>query len=277
MRHALATCLAAVVAVLLLAPATATAQDTPPTPEKCAATLACGLDDIDKMTMSDRLDMVRLIESGPTAEYLGADIDPGRWRNIEGIVTLFRNHGLGARGSWVSYVDAGIIEGLERGLAIASGRGTDTGGNPGSQLWAEYLVKLKAGELTTRSVHDRVWSIAEQASTEHGVRVAEQVHGERPSAREDRFFQLSEIYRFMLRNRPPLLDLVTAVGGLTGPERQNFYDWATDVTNAEAGVTGAEVLWGLARADVPDTLFATIRTFQAYFESLLPLYENRTR
>lgn len=266
--------------ITLAAPVAATAEE-PRGSQDCAATLDCGLDEINLMSMSQRLEMVRAMSAGPVAEFLSDGTDPGRWRNIEGIITLFRNESMGATGSWVSYVDAGIVEGVERGIAIATGRSEDTGGNPGSQLWADYLTDLRDGELGARSAHDRAWSVAEQASTEHGVAVAEQTHGEHPTAREDRFFQISEIYRFLLRNRPPLIDVLTSVGSLAGPgnaaQRQNFYDWATDVTNANAGRTGAELLWSAAQADVPNTLFGTIQVFQAYFSELLPLYLAETQ
>ena len=265
--------------VTLAAPAVTAASATEGArgPQECAASLDCGLEEINLMTMSDRLDLVRALAAGPVAEYLSDGTDPGRWRNIEGIITLFRNESLGARGSWVSYVDAGIVEGVERGIAIAAGRSEETGGNPGTQLWADYLTRLKAGELTARRVHDRAWSTAEQASTEHGLTVAEQTYGEHPSATENRFYQFSEFYRFLLRNRPPLIDLLTSVGNLTEPaQRQNFYDWATDVTNESAGRTGAELLWSFAQLDPAGSLFTTIQVFQAYFEELYPRYAAET-
>jgi hypothetical protein len=252
------------------------ADESPRGPQECAATLDCGLEEINLMSMSDRLDLVRAIEAGPVAEFLSDGTDPGRWRNIEGIITMFRNQSLGARGSWVSYVDAGIVEGVERGTAIATGRSTDTGGNPGSQPWADYLTQFKAGELDARAVHDRTWSIAEQAATDHGIAVAEDTYNEHPTATENRFFEISQFYRYLLRNRPPLIDLLTAVGNLAPGERQNFYDWATDVTNAEAGRTGAEFLWSMAELDPAGTAFTMIQVFQAYFQELYPLYVAET-
>ena len=87
------------------------------TPADCAAALDCSIDDIDLLTMAERLEFVRAMESGHGAE-LGV---PDRWRNIEGVITFFRDQRLGASGTWVSYVDAGIVEGIERGLALAKG------------------------------------------------------------------------------------------------------------------------------------------------------------
>lgn len=248
-----------------------------PTPQECAESLDCGLEEIQLMSMSDRLDLVRAMESGPVADYLGDGVDAGRWRNIEGIVRLFRDESLGARGNWVSYVDAGILEGLERGIGLATGATTATGGNPGTRLWADYLTRLHAGSLTTRAAHDRAWSLAEQASTDHGIEVAEQTYGEQPTATMNRFFQLSQVYRYLLRNRPAAADLLTSLGGLSPQQREDFYDWATDVTDAEAGRTGAEAMWSLAEADPAGSGFTLAQVFQAYFEEMYPAYVAATR
>lgn len=64
---------------------------------------------------------------------------------IEGVIVFFMEEGLGAEGSWVSYTDAGIIEGIQRGAAIALGKSTETGGNPGSERWADYFRGQAAG------------------------------------------------------------------------------------------------------------------------------------
>ena len=81
----------------------------------CASTLDCTIADIDAMSMAERLEFVRGMQSGPAAALGATD----RWRNIEGVITFFRDRGLGAPGTWVSYVDAGIVEGIQRGIAIA--------------------------------------------------------------------------------------------------------------------------------------------------------------
>lgn len=270
-------CAIAVIALVTIAaaPVPAVAEE-PRGWQDCAAELDCSVEELDELSMSDRLDLVRAISAGPVARFLGDEIDHGRWRNIEGIITLFRNEAIGARGSWVSYVDAGIVDGVQRGVAIATGTHTDDGGNPGARPWADYLVWLRDGELTDRAAHDRAWSVAEQAATEHGQWVAEERYGEQPTAQEARFFQFSEVYRYLLRNRPPVLDTLTAVGRLATPQeteqRQHFYDWATDVTNAESGRTGAELLWSVAEVDAPNTTLNTVEVFRAYFREQLPQY-----
>ncbi|UJW33126.1 hypothetical protein L3Q67_04855 [Saccharothrix sp. AJ9571] len=245
------------------APAVAHAED-------CTATLECTAEDINLMSMPERLAFVREMSAGPAAELL-----PGyapRWRNIEGIIGFFRDHQMGAPGSWVSYVDAGIVEGIERGLVIALGRSTDTYGNPGSALWADYLTKLRNGKLTGRAAHDRAWSLAEQASTEHGVRLAEDVHGVAANAVEERFFAYSEFYRWVLRNRPPLLDLLSPGGVPGSPQQITFLDWFTDVTNETPSRKGAELALDLAEFDLPGGTISMLWLANVYFHELLDDY-----
>lgn len=257
-----------------LAGAAGSSAEPEPAPQRCVATLDCGIDEIDHMSMPDRLDFVRGLEAGPATEAL-AGHNPRQWRNIEGIVTAFRNHGAGARGGWVSLTDAGILEGVERGLAIATGRSTDTGGNPGAPKWAKFVTGLASGKLDERSAHDRAWSAAEQASTEYGDRLARQ-RGEYPNAEQQRFYELTDVYRFAVRNRPAVLDHLRLPGRSSGPasvlERQSFYDWATDTTNIEAGRTGGEVLWQMSQADVPNSASGGLSAFDAYLRYLYPEY-----
>lgn len=145
-------------------------------------------------------------------------------------MTAFGVRGSGAPGSWVSYVDAGILEGIERGIVIAQGRSADTFGNPGSLRWASYLTELRDGLLTARSVHDKAWSEAEQASTEHGVALAVKVHGVPASGVEQRFYQFS--------TRP-------------NGRQVNFLDWFTDVGNSTPSRRGADLAYGLAEFNLP--------------------------
>ena len=238
------------------------------TPAQCAASLDCTAAEIDRMGMAERLEFLRLVQSGPAAGLGAAD----RWRNIEGVILFFRDHGLGAPGTWISHVDAGILEGIERGVAIALGRSTDGFGNPGSARWAEYLTRLHRGELTARNSHDRAWSEAEQASTEHGVQVAEQVHGLRATAVERRFFLFSEFYRWALRNRPVVLDLLLVYAALFNPvlalKRVPFVDWLTDVRETTPSRKGSEIAYAYAQLDPVNGAFSTLDLLLAYIPEL---------
>lgn len=199
-----------------------------PTPADCARTLACTAADINEMTVPDRLAFVRDMETGPAQQIL-----PGfdRWRNIEGVLELFTDLGWSTPGSWASTVDGGILEGAERGLAIALGRSTDTFGNPGAPLWARYLTGLHDGALTGRAAHDHAWGEAEQTSTDYGQTVAAAL-GRQPTDVQSCWFQFTQLYRFMLINRPAVLDEITVLSVLDpnlAKFKIPFYDWATDV------------------------------------------------
>ncbi|NYI87095.1 hypothetical protein HNR02_000418 [Amycolatopsis endophytica] len=262
MRAAFATLLAC---LLCLTAAPATASTT-----TCPTTLTCTVEDIDGMTIAQRLTFVRTLSTGPAAEVV-----PGyapRWRNIEGVLRFFADRDLGASGTWVSYVDAGILEGIERGIALARGDSTDTFGNPGASRWASYLTRLRDGELSARSAHDRAWSEAEQASTEYGVRLAEQVHGVPATAVEERFYQFSEFYRWTLRSRPMLLDLLTPPVGPGEGRQLTFLDWFTDVTNDVPARRGSHLAYDLAEFDVPGGALNFVALFHAYAAALAEDY-----
>jgi hypothetical protein len=246
----------------------ATAADAKRTPADCAAALDCSIDDIDLMTMAERLEFVRGMQSGPGAE-LGV---PDRWHNIEGVITFFRDHQLGASGTWASYVDAGIVEGIERGLALARGQDGGDFGNPGSAKWARYIT----GDWATRGEHDKAWSEAEQASTEHGVDVAE-AHGQFATDVEQRFYQFSETYRWVLRNRPAALGVLATFGGLIHPDlarqRVPFYDWFTDVRETAPSYSGCEMAYGFAQLHPIEGAVGAAGLFLAYVTELFEEYQ----
>jgi hypothetical protein len=240
----------------------------------CESTLDCTVDEINEMSMAERLEFVRDMQSGPGAALGAAD----RWRNIEGVITFFRDRGLGAPGTWVSYVDAGIVEGIQRGIAIASGWSTDTGGNPGSALWASYLTRLSTGQLTTRAAHDRAWGEAEQASTEYGNALAVS-HGVPATAAEWRFYQFSEMYRWALRNRPFALDLLAIYGPLIHPDlarlRVPFYDWFTDVSESAPANRSCEMAYGFAQLHPIAGVFGVAGLFLSYMKELFEEYQSQ--
>jgi hypothetical protein len=259
--------------ILAAAIAVPAGADSRRTPADCAAALDCTIDDIDRLTMAERLDFVRGMQAGPGAELGAAD----RWRNIEGVITFFRDHQLGASGTWVSYVDAGIVEGIERGIALALGRDGGDFGNPGSAKWATYVTGVAEGTWTTRAAHDRAWSEAEQASTEHGVVVAES-HGQHATGVEQRFYQFSETYRWALRNRPVALDVLAVFGPLIHPDlaraRVPFYDWFTDVSESAPSIKGCEMAYGLAQLHPIEGVLGAAGLFLAYVTELFEEYRT---
>lgn len=115
----------------------------------CQATLSCTFATIEKTSLGTRLTYLRNMQKN----RFGPAFNCGsKWRAVEGVIQFFQGKGLGAPGTWVSYTDAGIIEAIQRGGAIALGISTNTGGNPGSQLWANYMRNVKSGALKDRTV-----------------------------------------------------------------------------------------------------------------------------
>lgn len=255
-----------------IVPATA---DTRRGAVECAAALDCTADEIDQLTMSERLEFVQLMEAGPAAELGASD----RWHNIEGVITFFRDNNLGPAGSWVSYVDAGIVEGIQRGIAIATGRNQDTGGNPGSQKWASYLTRLAGGDYADRAEHDKAWSEAEQASTEHGNALAE-AHGQAATDVEARFYEFSEMYRWVLRNRTVSIGLLVTYGPLIHPDLAGvavpFYDWFTDVREKAPSEKGCAMAYGFADLNPIDGVFGMAGLFLAYVTELFEEYRAQS-
>ena len=100
--------------------------------------------------MTQRLTFVRDMQSN----FFGPLNAGNQYRAIEGVTTLFINQGIGVPESWISYIDAGIVEAIQRGGAIALGKphaaelASRTGG---AQEWATFLRKMKDGSL----VNDR--------------------------------------------------------------------------------------------------------------------------
>jgi hypothetical protein len=214
--------------------------------------------EFDLMTMDERLEFVRAMRRGP-ARRLGAG---ERWRNIEGVIMFFRDHRMGAPGTWVSHVNAGVLEGIERGLAIALGNTDGDFGNPGSAEWARYIARLSSGELTTKGAHDTAWSKAKEAGTDYGVALAEQVHGLKPTGAERRFLLFAQFYNWALGNRPAL-DLMVAYAGVLDPRlrglRPEFLDWFINVGSAEAARRGCEIAHSIAHVEPsPQALSAVL-------------------
>src|SRR5436309_3408049 len=89
----------------------------PRAPPSCEQTLSCTFEQIQQTSMTQRLAYVRSIESN----FLSQLNSGNQFHAIEGVITFFQERGLGTPGTWVSYVDSGIVEAIQRGAAIALG------------------------------------------------------------------------------------------------------------------------------------------------------------
>lgn len=221
---------------------------------------------LDRMSICDRLEFLRGLEAVFVSRLTE---DSARWRNIEGVLEFFRDNELATPGSWMSIVDASILEGLERGTAIALGLSDDTYGNPGSAEWANYLRRHRVGDLAKRSVHDAAWSKAEQAATEHGVALAKQL-GIQPTPAEWRFYQFSQVYRWSMRNEPTAL--LALAGPLVNPRirelRVPFLTWFTDVSTPVPAYRGCSFAWALSRLSPLGGAFSALGLLVAYLPNL---------
>lgn len=128
--------------------------DSGPSVPACWTALTCSFHQIEDMSLSTRLLYVQYMETRFVPLNAG-----NQFRAIEGVIEFFISKGLGGPGTWVSYVDAGIVEAIQRGGAIALGIGSSQGGNPGSAPWADFLTKMKRKELTDRNVKPPVFFI----------------------------------------------------------------------------------------------------------------------
>jgi hypothetical protein len=75
-----------------------------------------------------------------------------QFRAIEGILGFFHENDLGKPNTWISYVDAGIVEGIQNGGANALGLHKKDGGNPGTEKWTQFLQTMKNGGYANRDV-----------------------------------------------------------------------------------------------------------------------------
>lgn len=121
--------------------------DDGPVLPACWTKLSCSYHQIESMSMPTRLSYVRYLED----RFVPLKSST-QFRAIEGVIQFFIDEGIGGPGTWVSYVDAGIVEAIQRGGAIALGIGKSEGGNPGSAKWAEFLTNMKNGKLEDRDV-----------------------------------------------------------------------------------------------------------------------------
>jgi hypothetical protein len=190
------------------------------------------------MSAAQRLSMMQAIQRGPGRRI---ERDFGHWNNVEAVIEQFIANDLGAPGTWTGEVDAVVLEGMVRGLAVALGHSDDTNGNPGVPLWARYLVDVRNGRLDEKARRNVAWSRADTASVDWGVRNTSL----KPTVPEKTLYQTSEGYRATLRNEPAIMRVLHRINR---PQLTRCYNWLTDVTNREAVRTSLPIALALSRA-----------------------------
>ena len=113
----------------------------------CWASLSCSFEQIEASDLNSRLRYVRYMQSSQFGPLKAGN----KFRNVEAVIDWFIGQKVKTK-TWVSYVDAGIVHGIQTGAAIALGKSKPTGNRDGTQLWATYFNKLKAGQLGNRDV-----------------------------------------------------------------------------------------------------------------------------
>jgi hypothetical protein len=210
------------------------------TPDQCLNTLDCTVSDIDSWSIAQRIELVQALQNGPAQQFQSGFKD---WNAIIGILYFFQFHSLGAPGSWISYTDAGILVGIERGLAQALGfpANQNLDANPGAALWATFLNDLLAGKLTmpaNKVQHDLEWGQAEQQSTDWGISQAPS--GVQPSQQEGTWFQFSQVFRWIMQNEQPFAIALTAINN---PDLTMVFDTFTAVDNPATTFFFSELAW----------------------------------
>lgn len=144
----------------------------------CKDTLSCNFNTLQSVSISDRLIYLVTIQ----VKLLGGpNKSQAQFKAIEGLMQYFIDKNLPNPNIAPSYGLAGVLEGIQRGTAIALGKSTDTYGNPSSLLWANFLRKVRVGDFRDRASHDAAWSQAFQVGLNYGVQVGDRLTGTTPS------------------------------------------------------------------------------------------------
>ena len=170
--------------------------------------------DIDRWSMPQRRSFLDLI-SDRTTELVGER----KWCNLAGVIDFFDSANWGAPGTWVSVVNAVVLEGVEAGLATALDPKANDFGNPGAREWRNYLIGVTAGQLRTTKAESQAWFMAKEVGTDYGVAVA-RTKGLSPNPVEERFLAYAEAYNWLKGNRA-ILDLLVANRGLIHKSLEN--------------------------------------------------------
>ena len=113
----------------------------------------------------------------------------GNWfKNIEGIIQAFVESGLSEPGTWLSTVDAAILQAIQDGFV---GRAT---ANSGTSMWNDFFAALNSQDPLPEQDLKVLWGAAEQAATDYGGRLAE-LRGLSPDWPEQFFLDTGNIYR----------------------------------------------------------------------------------
>jgi RHS repeat-associated protein len=195
----------------------------------------CSVEEFERMSLDER---ARWVE-----QFMHQSRCGNCFNNIAGVIDFFRAEGLGTSGSWVSMVDAGILQGMSLGFGTflnSEGRGPAMQNvNWGAAKWSEFFTYRSSPNPTDLSEQRRLWGEAEQASTNYAVWYAQHgvnprtgaAYGLGPTIRVAGLYGATEWYRYVVRN-----------GGGDVPISPNPFD-PFDPLQRPMVVVMAEIYW----------------------------------
>ncbi len=167
-------------------------------------------------------------------------------RNISGVLAFFEDDNLGTNGSWSSWTDSTILNGIERGLAMARGS-ADSQGNPGAVKWAAFFQDTKREGLVFNDTQRKLWSHAEDTSTWYGMTNVGPAHGAYPTPQELSIGTGAQVYRWALRHQP---GVDTVANDICGQICVRLANDATDPRYFDPTYDGAHILSGITQTGV---------------------------
>ncbi|MER3448194.1 MAG: hypothetical protein C4291_15860, partial [Candidatus Dadabacteria bacterium] len=124
------------------------------------------------------------------------------FQNILGVLDFFTTKGFATSGSWVSIVDASILQSYSHGWGLKIGAMTSSS-NWGALGWKKFFEAHDPSSGVSRSQQRQLWGDAEQAATDYGVWCAfnctnprtGQSYGLLPSSKEAELILVTNVYR----------------------------------------------------------------------------------
>jgi hypothetical protein len=120
----------------------------------------CTAKDINSATMKQR--------QGWFAGLISTTGRPEWFSNIMGILDAFVEGELGESDSWISWVDAGILESIQNGYALFKSGAVSDGSSDPDMAWLEFFSAETQDDMKMK------WGIAEKAGTTYGIALAAQ-------------------------------------------------------------------------------------------------------
>ncbi|KAF3480170.1 uncharacterized protein GIQ15_05517 [Arthroderma uncinatum] len=203
------------------------------------------------MGMVDRLEFMKYMSATKFGVLSAGD----QFHAVEGVMDFFTRKDLAGRGTWLSFINAAVVESVQQGAAISLGLSNATYSNPPSNKWAQFFNQRKNGRLTDRPLSVADWDDSSRVWGEYGKVVPwfaathkegiDMVAHHRTISR----FDDTPTYNSMgIKNLTIRLFIRTS--SLTNPAipllAEAIIDWMTDVTDAEASSFVADMAWRFA-------------------------------